>query len=383
MKRTGWLVGIGTLVLLGGVFGALYFTSCADIAPGENQTGSHGFRIFAGSSLISFAHGVRNTCVPAGWEPVGAAAEGTGWAKFQNGMTGVIIKSDAFATTSMSFTKSAYRLTVLYPKTLDASLVPSFKNAIANAFERTGAEFGDSASNTPREHTILITAGLGASFNEYDAVYPDPNGNVTYFIMPPSTPRGEELFIHAVQHLYNRERPELDGYGNNQGPFPAENWQELEATWAETAFRTSNAGRLARLEYLYNVHTAVQTDNFSLINQPPFDDEAAFHAIHRSVPTGGNVPYLDEQYGVYVLTPLATVATEGLLQYYGGKTDIESILTALHEGTVKNYFDELSKYLPADALAKVKSWYFDGVTIPENIVLAGAAYYDKKNAALK
>lgn len=368
------------LVVLVAGFGFLWATSCALIPSSENQNGSHGFRIWAGQTLMSFEHGIRPTCVPAGWEPAGATSAGPGWAKFQGGMTGVVIRSDAFASTTMSFEKSAYRVTLVYPKSLDAALLPSFKAVVTNAFERTGAEFGDSASNEPRVHTVLITAGLGGDFYEADAVYPDPGPDVSYFILPPSSIRGEELFTHAVQHLYNRERPELDAYENNQAPFTRDNWQELEATWSETAFRLSNAGRRARLEYLYNVHTAVQTDNYALIQEPPFNDEAGFHKIQHTVLMNANSTYLDDQYGVYVLTPLATVATEGMLQSFHPDADLETIFTAIHTGEAKNFFDELAKYLPADALAKVKSWYFEGATVPKDLVFAGAAYYDKRGA---
>jgi hypothetical protein len=43
--------------------------------------------------------------------------------------------------------------------------------------------------------------------------------------------------------------------------------------------------------------------------------------------------------------------------------------------------DTLAKYLPADAVAEIKGWYFEGKTVPKDLVFLGAAHYDAKNAA--
>ena len=49
---------------------------------------------------------------------------------------------------------------------------------------------------------------------------------------------------------------------------PVEDWQELVATWTESAFLASDKGRERRLRYLYRVHAAVRDDDFSRIHTP-------------------------------------------------------------------------------------------------------------------
>lgn len=373
------IIGTIVLALIGS---ATYFitTTCSPVPTSEPQLGSQGYRIWSGPTLQTFDHNNKRICVPDGWQAVSATQSGNGWAKFESGLTGVLIRPSAFASTTLQFQNSSYVVTVLYPGSESTPLSERYVRAVKNAFERTGAVFGDSSKNPQRTHTVLVTPGIegATSANGSIAVYPDPGPNLSIFVQNVDSQRGEELFIHGVTHLYNRFRDDLMAYQKNQSPVPEEDWQELEAVWAETAFRTTDDGRSARIDYLYTVHTAVQTKNFALIHSPPFDDREAFNSIRPGVILKEDSTYLEVQYGHYILGPLALIATEGLLQKYGTRTDLERILLSIHTGKAKNFFDELEKVLPLKEVENSKAWMFDGKTIPYELVLQGNNYYSTK-----
>jgi hypothetical protein len=364
-------IGLALLLLLvGGVGYAVWANTCLAIPEKEPEMGSQGFRIWSGPTLKSFEHGGRKICIPEGWQAVGEIQSGKDWAKYESGMTGVVIRQSAFASTTLEFQNSSYIVTVFYPGTERTPLTERYLAAIKNAFERTGAVFGDSKKEPKPRHTVLLTPGIEGttSGNGVIAIYPDPSSTISIFVRSVDSIRGEELFIHAVTHLYNRFRKDLLVYQKNQSPIAAEDWQELEAVWAETAFRTSPQGRTQRLEYLYNVHIAVTTHDFTLITGEPFNNREAFDQIKPSVVLEKNFSYLDAQYGHYVLGALSMTAIDVLLQKYGTNTSVEKILLDLHTGKSKNFFTELEKILPSKEIENIKGWMFEGKPIPRELI---------------
>ena len=376
--RTIGVLCVCVAISLVGVYFA--FTSqspeeCAPISEQKKQEGSQGYRVWFGETLKSFEHTGKSVCVPDGWEAVGATEEGEGWARFSRDHTGVIVKSDAFGILTLTPEKSAYTITVLYPLSTKSDALNRYVQIISNAFSRVGALLPESKS-AKHSHTVLITAGLGGDTrSEGTRVYPDPTENMSVMVRTPDQPRAEELFVHAVMHLFNRHRGDLLAYQKNQNPFPAEDWQEMEATWSETAFSTQNEGRTARIRYLYNVHVAVRTNNFSRIVSEPFNNKEAFEKIKQGsiVPEGSQ--YLDYQYGHYVLAPLTMVAIEGLLVSRSSDLHVEDILKAIHTRPSLNFFDELGKKLSKDDMARIMLWIEGKDTIPEELVMKGLSHY--------
>jgi hypothetical protein len=377
--RTLVIASLGALILIGILFWGDPRTipNCFPIPTAANQEGTQGYRLWSGESLKSFDTGGKRICIPPGWQPVGEISSGPGFAEFPPNLTGVIIKTDSFASTTITLTNSSYNVTVLYPIATPPALVPAYAALVTHAFNTVGKLFADSSSISPtRPHTVLITAGLaGDTRGDGTRVYPDPGPNATMLVRSLDQPRSGELFIHAITHLYNRERPDLDAYENNQSPLKASDWQELEATWSETAFTESEALRLLRVQYLYQVHTAVETQNFSLISGPPFNDAVAFKRIKKSVAVPEDASYLDEQYGHYILAPLVLIATEGLLIQNHTGTSVEKILTDLHTGKSTSFFDALAAVLPKEKVTEVTQWMQGEKTIPQELVLVGAKSY--------
>ena len=244
----------------------VFFASRECISPPDGMAvdGSQGYRVWSGETFKSFEHDGGRLCVPDGWEAVGATKTGWGWATFEQEKTGVLINSSAFERQILEPVDSSYVITVIFPKA--AGDVHSYLSIINNSFTRIGRIFNDSRDGDVREHTVLVTAGLaGNTRSEGTRVYPDPSALVSIFVRTPDHSRAEELFIHAVAHLYNRQREDLLAYQKLQTPFADEDWQEMEATWAELAFNTTPGGREGRLKYLYNVHAAVVSKNFELM----------------------------------------------------------------------------------------------------------------------
>ena len=371
-KTQTWALWVGIPALLAVAFliSAPSWLPCMDVPHHESVAGSHGFRIWSGESLKSFKHGGRKICIPAGWQPLGEIKAGNGWALFPNGTTGLSIKTDAFASTTLPvFDDSSYRATVLYPITTPPKSLAHSIAIITNAFNKAGALFSDTKNNPPIPHTVLITAGVaGRGDDELHTVYPDPTANLTFFIYSPEFTRAEQLVIHAVVHVYNRERPELDGYERFQSPFSEVDWQEIEAAWSEIALATSAEHSKGRLLYLYNVHRAVQTKNFSLITELPFDNREEFNRMHPNMFAGNDASYLDEQYGHYVLPPLVLSATDALLLQYKTGTSVEKLLLELHTGEIKNFFNAVSAILPGPETVRIESWIKGEALIPADLV---------------
>ena len=337
--------------------------------------GTQGYQTWYGEDVQSFYHRNRVMCIPDGWRAIGAIETGDGWARYERGKTGVMLREEAFLSRTLTFETSNYAVTLLYPAATSKAALAEYERIVENAFNRVGALFNDAPTQSPRPHTVLVTAGLGGAHPEAPLIYPDPRESVTVFVRSPYDTRAEELLIHAVVHLYNRFRTDFTGYQKNQSPLQAADFQELEATWAETAFRSSSAGRESRLAYLYTVHTAVKTGNFDLVTGPPFDNKQEFENITPSVVVPRDASELDIQYGHYVLAPLSLVAVDELLYEAGAPATVEKILTKIHAGEADNLFEELARYFNDEKLNTIWRWMDGQETIPQKLIQTASSRY--------
>lgn len=378
MKKNTTLALSGAVILLtfGGAL-TYYLTNigCSPTPSIETTNGSQGYRTWSGPSLLSFEHEDKKICVEEGWRAVGEKESGNGWVRFGKDETGVLIRSADFAERKLTFVFSAYEVSLVYPLTTSETDLELYEGTVRNAFERIGKLFLDSKENEKHEHTVLVTPGIERTDGKTTPIYPDPRESLSIYVQPPTSSRGEELLIHAIAHLYNRQRTDLSEYVKKQSPIPPQDFQELEASWTELIYRTSRSGREARVRYLYNVHTAVQTGNFSLITSYPFSSsEQEFKAIRPSVILREDASFLEEQYAHYILAPLAMTAIDGLLLQNKSPIDLEKLLTRLHSGDA-NFFDELTGLLGETEVKTIRSWLLEGKTIPYELVQSGIESY--------
>ncbi len=366
------LIFLVATLIAGGMVLWNAFLPCTKVIKNSAVAGSQGYRVWFGDTLETFEHRNKKICVPDGWEAVGALSVENGWVRFEKNKTGIFIRTDAFLKIPVSADMSDYDVEMILPNSFSELEIEKYSAFVGHVFNSMGSLFGDLHTENPTAHTVLVTVGLSGGDG---AVYPDPRDSVTVLIYDLSTLRGEELFIHAVTHLYNRFDERNGEYQKNHKPLEPEDFQELEATWADTRFRSSNEGRLHRLAYLYSVHTAVQTKNFALIREPPFNIRAEFDRIQPNILVKKGTSYVNAQYGHYVLGPLTMVAIEGLLVNEEGAHDIEQILTQLHTGEAENFFTELNRYLPEDRMKDIEGWMFKGETIPRDLLETALEYY--------
>lgn len=356
----------------------MYYSSsigCSPIPSDKPSLGSQGFRIWSGPTLTSFEHGGKKTCIPDEWKALGEKEKGDGWAHYENGATGIAIREAAFREKVLTHIYSAYEVTLVYPADTSATDLELYEATTRNAFERIGKLYNDAKDNTKRTHTVLVTPGVPRDDGKNTPIYPDPRENLSVYVQAPGSARGEELMIHAVAHLYNRQRADLLAYQMLQQPIPPGDFQELEASWSEVIYRTSNYGRNARIAYLYGIHTAVRNKDFSKISSSPFNsNQTEFEEITQSIVVSADASFLSAQYGHYILGPLVMIATEGMLQRNKTGATIEQILTQVHSDN-SSFFGELSKHLSSEEIALIKSWMFDGVLIPYELVEAGMKTY--------
>lgn len=317
-------------------------------------------------------------CVPNGWYAVGATERGDDWAKFEREKTGVIIKKAAFASRIIKPAGTSYKVEVIYPRSTSTTTRNRYISIVTNAFTRVAPTFGDSETQEAKNHEVLVTAGLAGNTTEIDTcVYPSPGMNASYLIRTTDQARAEELLIHAIVHLYNRHQTSSTNALKDQDPFSEIDLQETEATWAEIAFMPSNKNRKERLAYLYNVHTAFRTNNFSLIEKPPFDDRQLFETIHQTIFLPKGSSYTDQQYGHYILAPLSMVAIEGLLVQHNTGVSVKEVLIQLHTKKDETFFGALSKILPPLEMKRIDMWMHGNATIPEELISVGAEMYSK------
>jgi hypothetical protein len=363
----GALLGLIMMLLLGYVaYPYVNPSHCQDVSRVPDQDGSQGFRLWTGESLKSFEHGGRSICIPAGWEALGANTMGDGWARFPWGKTGVLIKSDSFSALPIEATGS-YDITLRFPKDVRELELATYQTLIENAVNRNAELFGD-GGDSALPHTMLVTAGL----SELGFVYPDPSEHLTIIMRPANDVRGEELLIHAISHLYNRFSGQISY--TSQSPFSHGEFEELVSTWTETAFSTVSERQRGRVEYLYRIHTAVMVGDFSLITEPPFNDEVGFRAIEPTIFADEGKP-LDIQYGHYVLAPLFMIAVDGLLAEQAPEVSVERILRDIHVDSSVSFMDRLEMHLTEADMATLQSYAEGNVQIPWDTIQRGLARY--------
>ena len=315
---------------------------CVPYANTRETPSSHGLRTFETMAMVSFVHTGTRVCVPKGWQAVGALSISFGGALFEREKTGVLIDADAFSEEQLSLEQPVgYSLRVIYPNNTPKDALAVYRSMIASAFSSLASQYRISGKDVP--HDIVITYGV----LEHEALYPDPNAYVTYLTLPPDDSRTEELVLHAIAHLYNRFDSRFTDYTARQSPLSSGDFEELEATWSETAFRTSVIGKRARLAYLYSEYTET-TGAYT-------DLEAKKH---------------------YIVFPLTMIAVEGLLQQLNTGTSVKELFARTHQGSGVNFFEALRAVLPETEMVRIIRWLSEEERIPYDLLLSGIRFYE-------
>lgn len=349
---------------LGAIFiilgGAWYTQTCTNARIEILEESSHGYRTWDGETIKSFLHTGRRVCVPPEWRALGALEVGSGWAKFEKGKSGVLIRVDAFSSEVFEPIGSRFKVEVFYPNTVS---IEPYRPLILRIFEKH-AELFETEAREREAHTLLITYKADS-----ESLYPDPSRALTILTRAAEDPRGKELAYHAVAHLYNR----FSGVSYNQPPFSEGDFEELVAAWSEISLMDSNDVRRSRVDYLYRVHSAVMTKDYSLIKGPPFNDPEAFQRISPTMLVPASGTYLDYQYGHYILAPLVAVSLDGMLAKYD--SSVFSILQKVHEDETVNFMDEVKRLLSAKEYETLLSFVRGDVQIPWDAVSSGLKVY--------
>lgn len=371
------LVLTAALLLLALAAYVMLMPECTTIGAVRAQMGSQGYRTWSGESFKTFLQLGNKVCVPVGWAPLGERAAGDGWVEFPDGVTGVLYKTDSFLSKTITPAKSEYAVILIYPKDLPVLDVETYTELVESAFSNIGVLYGDTPKEIRQQHTVLVTAGLaGDTRTSETRVYPDPTLQRSFIVRNPGDLRGEELLVHAIIHLYNRHALSGTEYKALQQPFSEEEFEELEATWAEFALSTNLEGARLRLLYLYQVHTAVMTKNFELIPGPPFNDETGFTLLRPTVFVPENGSYLEYQYGHYILAPLVMAATDGLLQQSRSTKTVQDLLTEVHT-TNANFMSLVERELGAARAAEILSYARGEVQVPFQLIESAKRVYLK------
>lgn len=349
--------------------------ACTTVTPTDSEMSSHGWGVWFGESLQSFVHEGKRICVPEGWASVGEIRRGPTWAMFPVGQSAVLVRPEAFGTVDLTFENSAYRVRVMYPIEMTEEMLAPYLATITHAFERVGAFYPDATE--PYEHTVLISVGLAGEAMDFEStLYPEPGPTLSTLARAFEHKRSEELFTHAVAHLYNRQRTDLIAYEHVQEPIPAEDFQELEASWIELYVRSDADARMRRLNELYAIHQAVFMDAYMPNLLYPFSEVELFDEVTRqNVVLPAESSYSDFQYGHYILAPLSIIAIDGLLLERGAPVDMADIFTTVHMNGDTHLLNEVARYLTPEDMEQIRRWMSGEELIPRNLVDHGVAQY--------
>lgn len=326
------------------IAGVAFFFSIAGCVPHPASTptdGSHGLRTFSTDVMVSFLHNGERICVESGWKAVGANVR-FGGALFEREKTGVLIRENTFGERYLPETSTnGYHVRFLYPKNTSREDVILFSDMIARSFDVMGSMYATQKERHP--FMVVLTSGVSSTTD----LYPDPTGEVAYITKPYEDTRTEELLLHAVMHAYNRFDNRFNAYTKYQSPIPYGDFEELEATWAETALNSSKVRMRARLAYLYGEYRD-PTESVT--------DEAHQH---------------------YIVSPLVMLAVEGLLQRSASQRDVRAILSKVHQGERVLFLDELANLIGTEWSARVYRWLYEKEPIPYDLLLTGIQYYER------
>lgn len=351
--------------------------TCETVGQQKVQESSHGLLYWNGPNMLSFAHSDNPVCVARDWEPLGYVTKGNGWARYIKDKSGVMIKSDEFVKKVVKSKGGTNEISIFYPINISRDESMKYISIVQNVFDRVESIYPKPTET--QKIDVLVTAGLaGSTSTNRTRIYPDPSESLMFVFYKPEYYRSNELLIHAAMHTYNRFRTDFTEYLKHQEPFGVDEWSELEATWAETAFNDKTLGRLKRIDYLYNVHTAVRTGNFKLITEAPFNDKEGFEKINQTVMVKMGSQFLDYQYGHYVLAPLSMIAVDGMLYGHKSHETVETILTKIHKDPSINFVNEISKILTKKEVADFISWTSGQKTVPMNMVFLMAQRYNAR-----
>ena len=359
-----------TVILCFAVFYTSY--SCAPIPHQAKVMGNHGWKVWENESFVSFEPAVKRYCVPGGWEAIGATVDRFGNATFPAKSTGVIVKTEGFTTKTLPLGGSSNSVQVRYPKNTPEQELAGYFDLIYHSFIDVGQLYPNFHTEQLKTHTVLITVGLAGDGSTFEtSVYPNPSKDLTVFVRNKNHARGEELFTHAVTHIFNRHFEENLEYEKNQTPVPADDWQELEATWSEITFRSGDDAREQRVKDLYAIHEAVFDATSSPSLTYPFDDPKIFSDVHnKAVMQREHGGYAEEQYGHYVLAPLVMLAVDGMLEQKHSPTTVNLLLIQIHTEN-KNFFALLKEYLSEDETSHVLNFLTGKEKIPYELLQSG------------
>ena len=374
-------LAIGTLaaaIFLGTFFAVRIYAASHACTPPSNEAqhmSSHGWNVWRGDTFQSFTHHGEWICVPRGWMPVGAVSETSDRARFSPLGDGVLVRTDSFVVRDVTTRKHDFVVQVVYPRALDAGQLPQYLAIITRAFDDVGDQYPN-ASGTPISHTVLLSVGIAGDGHDFDtSIYPEPSLHLSVLVHNLDNPRTEELYLHAIAHLYNRYRTDLIAYKDHQAPLGAVDWEELEASWTELIFRSSKEGLDRHITELSNMYFHNMQHTFSSTDPYPFNNKEIFDAVrYRTAILPDDAKYPDEQLGHYIIAPLTILSTEGRLAVHTAPVHIKDIFIRIHR-TNENFFVVLGEYLPAEEVTEVVSEFRGAQLLSPALLLRGATYY--------
>jgi hypothetical protein len=364
--------------------------TCRAMPPYEEANNKHARVNWQSDRIKAFVRPSAATryVVPTGFRAIGTAAPTVnGCATFpKSHQSAVFLAKQSFRSTTIPLHSLGVTVEAIWPVLWSDARVKAFLAMVRHGFTTIPSLFPRGLARPEiKRIAVLSTFGLaGHGRNRNQRLLPNVGPSLLVSWRDPTGPyagRTEELFLHAVAHLFNRYRARPEN-AHDSPLLPRIEYQEAFASWAEVRFLRSNIARRWRMDRQIATHDAWMKPDGS----KPFPRGTVYAANRdwigkRRFPLGlrlkdiRNPIYQEVEYVHYILAPFVLLAAEGMLMGNSAAVDMDDILRSLHTKPNGDLLAELSKHLPAQDIEHLKTLMSGGERFEPELLLKAMRRY--------
>jgi len=330
----------------------------------------HGNDHWSDDKLRVFSALPDGVIIPKGWQAVGADQVTQTCALFPRHQSVVFIKPEFWRIDTIKDAKAGVDIRRIALKSTSESDLHTIDQRIADTFTNVSSVFplGFTKAQKAVPHDVLVTTSI-AGDNKTDAtrIYPAPGPNLSSLFYDLNSNRGEDLFIHAIAHVYNKQRPRPE-VAPTEDHLPKVEYREFVASWAELAFNHDHVYLRKRVNFL--------TRQNKLLTDTKPDTWPTYSALKaiKGLPGPFGIPPQNDpaaiEYAHYYQSPLILLAVDGLLSIYAPDLTVKMILQDIHKGKSPGLLSSFKTYLPL-RYKRIETWLNGTAPIPEKLINRG------------
>lgn len=344
--------------------------ACKPLPPHTPLVTRHGNDHWSDEKLRVFSAMPTGVEIPKGWQPVGADQVTPSCALFPRRQSVVFIKPEFWRTDTLKLKKVGFEVRRIALKSTSAADLAKIDQQIIDTFKGVSALFplGVLPNQKALPHDILVTTDI-AGDNKSDAtrIYPAPGPNQSSLFYSLGSYRGNDLFIHAIAHLYNKQRPRPEATPREPG-LPKTEYLEFVASWSELALNHNHAYVKRRVRFLKKQHKLLtDQDPTTWPTYPSLKDIQDLKGPF-GVPPQRHPAAIE--YAHYYLSPLVLLAIDGLLAIDAPDMNVKMMLQDIHKGKSPGLLSSIAKSMPM-RYKIIVTWIKGEKKIPPKLINRG------------